>query len=288
MFNNKKITYIRGLPEGNNILLIWIMLLTMAGNCNHQGYIFLTEKIPYTPELLAKELGFEINTIRLALDALEKLNMISRDDHLYITNWCEYQNVEGMDKVRIQTQKRVAKHRAKKKALALSEKSSCNVTSNATVTESNATEREEERDKEKEEDKEHVTSVDVTKQLVLVFEKCIGRMIKPMQLETLLSYLEDVEFPLIEHILKYSCSKDDPYQYAKKVLENCVDNGIHTVNEFELKLNERKEKHLSTSSMSKVDKFNQMDSRDDIDFDEIERLEKKRLDKILEEQNGRG
>ena len=49
MFDNRKIKYLRGLPEGNNIVLIWVMLLTLAGRCNSNGYIFLTENIPYTP-----------------------------------------------------------------------------------------------------------------------------------------------------------------------------------------------------------------------------------------------
>ena len=46
MFDNRKIKYLRKLPEGNNIVLIWVMLLTMAGRCNSGGMIFITENIP--------------------------------------------------------------------------------------------------------------------------------------------------------------------------------------------------------------------------------------------------
>ena len=42
MFDNRKIRHLRKLPEGNNIVLIWVMLLTMAGKCNAGGMIFLT------------------------------------------------------------------------------------------------------------------------------------------------------------------------------------------------------------------------------------------------------
>ena len=59
MFNNVKIGHIRKLPEGNNIVLIWVMLLTMAGRCNANGLIFLTENIPYNVKLLSDELGFD-------------------------------------------------------------------------------------------------------------------------------------------------------------------------------------------------------------------------------------
>ena len=86
MFDNRKIRHLRRLPDGNSIVLIWVMLLTMAGRCNAGGMIFLTENIPYTPKMLADELDFEENTVALALQALESLGMIIRDP-LSITNW---------------------------------------------------------------------------------------------------------------------------------------------------------------------------------------------------------
>ena len=76
MFDNAKIKYLRTLPQGDSIVLIWVMLLTKAGYCNSNGYIFLTENIPYTHEMLASEFGFKLNVIRLALISLQKLNMI--------------------------------------------------------------------------------------------------------------------------------------------------------------------------------------------------------------------
>lgn len=144
MFDNRKIKHLRRLPEGDSIVLIWVMLLTMAGRCNSSGMIFLTENIPYTPKTLADELDFEENTVLLALKALEQLNMIITDNGFFtIAGWEEYQNIEGMDKIREQTKKRVAKYREKQKLLA------CNVTGNVTVTEGNATDIDIEEDKEK-------------------------------------------------------------------------------------------------------------------------------------------
>lgn len=118
MFDNRKIKHLRKLPEGNNIVLIWVMLLTMAGRCNSGGLIFLTENIPYTPKMLADELDFEENTVQLALKALEQFNMIVTDQGFFtIAGWEEYQNVAGLDKIREQTRKRVAAHREKQKLL---------------------------------------------------------------------------------------------------------------------------------------------------------------------------
>jgi predicted phage replisome organizer len=141
MFDNRKIKHLRRLPDGNNIVLIWVMLLTMAGRCNAGGMIFLTENIAYTPKMLADELGFEESTVRLALEALEQFNMVVTDAAcLRVAGWEEYQNVDGLDKIREQTKQRVAAHRERQKLLA------GNVTCNVTVTHGNATEEESEED----------------------------------------------------------------------------------------------------------------------------------------------
>lgn len=116
MFDNRKIKHLRRLPDGNNIILIWVMLLTMAGRCNADGMIYLTENIPYTSKMLADELDFEENTVQLALRAMEQLGMIVSDNgFISIAGWKEYQNVEGMDRIREQTRQRVAQHRKRQK-----------------------------------------------------------------------------------------------------------------------------------------------------------------------------
>lgn len=117
MFDNRKIKAIRKLPEGNSIILIWVMLLSLAGRCNASGMIFLTENIPYTNKMLADELCFEESVIFIALETLEKFGMISRDENelISVNNWDEYQNVDGMERIREQTRRRVAECRERKK-----------------------------------------------------------------------------------------------------------------------------------------------------------------------------
>ena len=147
MFDNRKIKHLRKLPEGNSIVLIWVMLLTMAGRCNSGGMIFLTENIPYTPKMLADELGFEENTVQLALQALEQFNMVVTDQGYFtIAGWDEYQNIEGMEKIKEQNRLRQKKWYEKQKALPQP-----NVRSNVSLTEPNGTDID--KDKEKEGDK---------------------------------------------------------------------------------------------------------------------------------------
>lgn len=142
MFDNRKIKHLRRLPEGNNIVLIWVMLLTMAGRCNAGGMIFLTENIPYTTKMLADELDFEENTVKLALQVFEQFNMIVTDDEFFaIAGWEEYQNIEGMEKIREQNRLRQKKWYDKQKALP-------NVIPNVSITQPNATDKDIDIDKE--------------------------------------------------------------------------------------------------------------------------------------------
>lgn len=116
MFSNRKIKQIRKMPEGNNIVLIWVMLLTMAGRCNSNGIIFLTENIPYTTKMLADELDFDESIIQLALTVLEKFEMITRDSELLsIPGWEEHQSADELEKIRDQNRKRVAEYRERQK-----------------------------------------------------------------------------------------------------------------------------------------------------------------------------
>lgn len=142
MFDNRKIRYLRRLPDGNNIVLIWVMLLTMAGRCNAGGMIFLTENIPYTAKMLADELDFEENTVMLAMEVLQQLNMIQFvDNRLLITGWNEHQNIEGMEKIKEQNRLRKQKQRELQKALP-----DGHVTSHVTSRDSHATDIDIDRD----------------------------------------------------------------------------------------------------------------------------------------------
>lgn len=148
MFDNRKIKHLRRLPDGDSIVLIWVMLLTMAGRCNSGGMIFLTENIPYTTKMLANELNFEESTVQLALQALEQLGMVSTASNgfLLVDGWEEYQNTDRLAEIREYNRLAKQKSRAKQKALQppsenVNDKSMTNQCSHAT---------EEEREEEKE------------------------------------------------------------------------------------------------------------------------------------------
>lgn len=151
IFDNSKIKQIRKMPDGDSIVVVWLQILCLAGRVNSNGYIFLTEDIPYTDEMLAVEFDQSLQIIKMALSLFKKFGMIDVTDNLYhVSAWEKYQNVDGMEKLREQNRIRVARYREKQKMLECNV--TCNITGNAEVMDGNAIDKdkEEELDKEKE------------------------------------------------------------------------------------------------------------------------------------------
>lgn len=175
MFDNPKIKYIRTLPEGNNMLLIWIMIISKAGKCNSNGYIFLTENIPYTPKMLADELKFDEMIVKLALETFSRLNMVQLEEHtILISGWNKHQNIAGLEKIREDTRKRVEKYRAKQKKPQLG----CNVTCNVTETQGNDIEEEKEKEEEIERERETEEEKEAIIKIVNCFNSTCGTTYK--------------------------------------------------------------------------------------------------------------
>jgi predicted phage replisome organizer/uncharacterized phage protein (TIGR02220 family) len=113
MFEDEKIDFIASLPEADSIIVIWIRLLTLAGRCNAGGFIYLTEKIPYTEEMLAHKFKKPPTTIKLALETFKRLEMLEFDGNvMFLPNWEKHQNVNGLDKIRESNRLRKQKQRA--------------------------------------------------------------------------------------------------------------------------------------------------------------------------------
>ncbi|PFS53502.1 hypothetical protein COK41_28980 [Bacillus cereus] len=147
MFEDEKIRLIESLPDADTLLIIWIKLLSQAGRTNANGYIFLSENIPFTEEMLSTLFNRPIATVRLALQTFKQFGMIdvTDDQYICISNWEKHQNVDGLDKIREQNRLRKQKQREKLR-LDMSRDS------HGTITQSHATDIEE--DKELDIDKE--------------------------------------------------------------------------------------------------------------------------------------
>jgi predicted phage replisome organizer len=102
------------MPDGDTILIIWVKLLILAGKVNDTGYVYLSDAIPYTDEMLATIFRRPLTTVRLALQTFEKFGMIeTASKGILIVNWEKHQNVDGMERIKELTRNRVQKHRQK-------------------------------------------------------------------------------------------------------------------------------------------------------------------------------
>ncbi|PGH85789.1 replication protein [Bacillus thuringiensis] len=161
MFEDEKIRLIESMPEADTLLIIWIKLLSQAGKTNANGYIFLNENIPYTEDMLATLFNRPIATVRLAFQTFRQFGMIEVDENHFISvsNWGKYQSLNGLDKIREDTKKRVAAHRERKKLSLINESNECNVTCNE-VGNANETDKELEKELELEKDiNKHIVEI---------------------------------------------------------------------------------------------------------------------------------
>lgn len=113
MFDDEKIKVIRSMPSGNDICLIWIQLISLAGRVNDNGQIYITEDVPYTDTILANSIGHPIETVRLALATFQKMKMLTilANDRIALLNWGKHQNIEGMERFRELSRARTENYR---------------------------------------------------------------------------------------------------------------------------------------------------------------------------------
>ena len=116
IFNNRKIRQIEKMPDGDTMIVIWLKILTLAGHVNDGGLIYLTRDIPYTDQLLATEFDRPLQTVQMALQIFQQFGMLDLHSNiLHVSNWEEYQNIEGMERIREQNRLRKQNQRAREK-----------------------------------------------------------------------------------------------------------------------------------------------------------------------------
>jgi predicted phage replisome organizer len=88
--------------------------MLQAGECNNDGAVYFTENIPYTTNEFATEYGFQPETVERAIKVFESFGTVEvLDENFVLKNWDEYQNTCGLEKIREQTRKCVAKYKEK-------------------------------------------------------------------------------------------------------------------------------------------------------------------------------
>lgn len=122
MFNDDRIKVIQAMPEGDALIVIWIRMLILAGISNAEGYLMISENLPYTEDMLATIFGKPLSVIRLALKTFETFGMVEAcNEGIFITDFAAEQG-EKMQDIREynRIKKAESRERAKQKRLEMS------------------------------------------------------------------------------------------------------------------------------------------------------------------------
>ena len=114
MFNDDKIKVIQAMPEGDSLIVIWIRMLILAGVSNAEGYLMISDNLPYTEDMLATVFNKPLSVIRLAIKTFETFGMIeTNSEGIYIQNFSENQSERLQD---IREYNRIKKAESREKA----------------------------------------------------------------------------------------------------------------------------------------------------------------------------
>lgn len=133
----------------DKLTAVWFELMDLAGRCNHDGALVDSTGIPFAGlEDIATQIDRDEEELELCMAFYEKEGMVKVVDDVYIlSNWGEYQNLDGMEKIRESKRLAQARWRAKQKAFPTVDST---VDSTRYLVDDAEEEREEDKEKEEE------------------------------------------------------------------------------------------------------------------------------------------
>ena len=149
-FKKIKRAKIGGESYRDKLTAVWFELMDFAGKCNHEGAFISPSEIPFTDlSDIAVMIDRDEEELKLCMSFYINEGMVTVIDDIYhLSNWAEYQNKEGLDKIREQNRLRQKAWYDRQKALPNASNVKPNVKPNVRLTDIEE-EREEELELEK-------------------------------------------------------------------------------------------------------------------------------------------
>lgn len=114
----------------DKLTAVWFELLDLAGKCNHDGALYGDDVSSFSD--IATMIDRDEDELNVCMDYFMKERMITFSGEIYaITKWSEYQNIDGLEKIR--ESKRLAQARWREKKKAIPESSTVDSTVDSTV-----------------------------------------------------------------------------------------------------------------------------------------------------------
>lgn len=112
--SDSKMITLQDSPQGKRLLLLWILLLCLAGELN-QGGFFIEENKPYTIKKFKKHVNETTNFLNYSFKIFIDLGLLGKDENTYyIVNWDKHQSEDKLEKLR--EKDRIRKREAYRKA----------------------------------------------------------------------------------------------------------------------------------------------------------------------------
>ena len=232
MFDDEKIKVIESMPEGDSLLLIWVKLLTLAGKANLDGYIYISENIPYTEAILSSVMNKPITIIHLALETFKSFGMIEEDENgFYLVNYDKYQSVTRLQEIREYNRLAQQRHREKIK----NQRLSMTLVNDKSMTSQkcHALDIDKDIDIYKEEiyKEESLTNNDIFD----FYENNIGSL-SSNQMQKLVRFREQLSDEIIKYAIEKACDRNAKnFSYIKAILENWINEGYKTLGDIQSK-----------------------------------------------------
>lgn len=118
-FKRIKRAKIGGEKFRDKLTAVWFELLDFAGKCNHSGAFIDSHEIPFTDlDDIATMIDREPDELKLCMTFFVNEGMVEIIDDVYkLSNWTQYQNEDGLAKIRERKRLSQAKWREKQKTL---------------------------------------------------------------------------------------------------------------------------------------------------------------------------
>jgi len=112
ILDHRKIKMIRQEPDGDLLLLLWILMIIEAGKCEQRGYLKISKNVPYTDKTISMMTGIPLTTVQHGLSLFTSYAMIEqKNGAFFIRNWGNYQSEDKLASRRKSDRDRQRKYR---------------------------------------------------------------------------------------------------------------------------------------------------------------------------------
>lgn len=100
IFSNRKIKILLKEREGDTYFRTWIQILTIAGECNRDGGLYISDNTPFKIKDFTNITGKSSKTFTKILQKFIDLGMLEfKNDTYFIKNWSKYQSADKLKKI---------------------------------------------------------------------------------------------------------------------------------------------------------------------------------------------